>query len=142
MILMIVQTAMDSKTREQRDAEFAQINLEEVAKIWAKPTKTDLARFPKLGETDGKSNATTIVEGHFFVGGCDWFVTEFDGEDTFFGFAILNGDYQMAEWGYISYESLKEIKVGGFAEVDFDKHWDKRQVQDVEKIKLGGGVYK
>ncbi len=110
--------------------------------MWAKPTMQDLKRMPKLGETDGKSNATTIVKGHFFIGSCDWYITEFDGEDTFFGFAILNGDYQMAEWGYISFNELKALRVGEVFEVDFDKHWKKVQVQDVEKIKLGGGVYK
>ena len=38
-----------------------------------------------------------------FTGGCDWYITEFDGDDLFFGFAILNSDYEMAEWGYISF---------------------------------------
>lgn len=109
--------------------------------MWAKPTQADLDRMPKLRETDGKSNATTIVQGHFFIGGCDWYVTEFDGDDTFFGFAILNGDFQMAEWGNISYKELQELKVSGFMEVDYDKHWDRPQVQHVEKIKQGGGVY-
>lgn len=116
-------------------------NTSRVGKMWAKPTKADLASMPKLGETDGKSNATTIVQGHFFVAGCDWFVTEYDPVDRlFFGFAILNGDYQMAEWGYISLTELEELNVS-FMQVDYDKHWDKPQVQHVEKIKLGGGVY-
>ena len=110
--------------------------------MWAKPTKTDLAKMPKLGETDGKSNATTIVQGHFFLASNDWFVTEYDPEERiFFGFAILNGDYQMAEWGYISLDELEGIKMQGMFEVDFDKHWTKTEVQNVEKIKQGGGVY-
>lgn len=109
--------------------------------MWAKPTKQDLAKMPKLGETDGDTNDGTIVQGHFFLGGCDWFITEFDGEDTFFGFAILNGDYQMAEWGYISFSELKELKIQGMFEVDFDKHWTKRPVREVEKIVQANGMY-
>jgi len=114
---------------------------ERKTKMWAKPTQADLNRMPQIGETDGKSNATVVVQGHFFMGGNDWFITEFDGEDRFFGFAILNGDYDMAEWGYISFNELKELKMA-FMEVDFDKFWTRRQVQDVDKIKLGNGVYK
>ncbi len=47
---------------------------------------------------------------HFFIGNCHWYIAEYDGEDIFFGYAILNGDIQNAEWGYISFSELKEIK--------------------------------
>jgi len=110
--------------------------------MWAKPTKQDLAKMPKLGETDKEGNATTIVQGHFFLEGNDWFVTEYDPvEELFYGFAILNSDYQMAEWGCISYQELKDLKMRGMFEVDYDKYWTKTEVQNVEKIKLGNGVY-
>ncbi len=36
----------------------------------------------------------------------------------FFGYAILNGDIQNAEWGYISFSELKEIKVDDWYEVE------------------------
>ena len=114
-----------------------------LVKMWAKPTQKDLDNMPKLYSTDKEGgNATNIVQGHFFVAGCDWYVTEYDPEDRiFFGFAILNGDYQMAEWGLISLKELEDLTIGGIMEVDYDKHWSKPQVKDVEKIKLGGGVY-
>ena len=109
-------------------------------KMWAKPTKADLATMPGLHTTKGDKD--TLVRGHFFLGSCDWFVTEYDPEDKiFFGFAILNADYEMAEWGNISLTELESLKVGGFMEVDYDKHWEKKPVKDVEKIVQGGGVY-
>jgi hypothetical protein len=40
-----------------------------------------------------------LIYLHFFLGGYDWFISEYDGEGFFFGFAILNGDYELAERG-------------------------------------------
>jgi hypothetical protein len=53
------------------------------------------------------------------------------------GFAILNNDYQCAEWGYISLEELKSIKVAGFMEIDceLEEHWHIRPAIEVEKIR-------
>lgn len=55
-----------------------------------------------------------LIYRHFFIGGRAWYVAEFDGDDLFFGYVILNGDYQGAEWGYFSFSELKEIKVNGW----------------------------
>ena len=35
---------------------------------------------------------------HFFIGGCDWYITEHDGDDLFWGYAIL-GDPEMGPSG-------------------------------------------
>jgi len=110
-------------------------------KMWAKPTQKQLDNLPKLGAQDGEHTKDTIVHGHFFVGGCDWYVTEFDGKDTFFGFAILMPGSGMSEWGYVSFNELKSLKVQGFAEVDWDKHWTVRKVSEVDKIVQEGGSW-
>jgi hypothetical protein len=47
---------------------------------------------------------------HYFLGGCDWYITEWDREDTFFGYAILNNDLEMSEWGYISKSEIVSIE--------------------------------
>jgi hypothetical protein len=39
-------------------------------------------------------------------GGTDFYVLEFDGSDTFFGYMILNGDYWNSEYGYQSRSEL------------------------------------
>jgi len=109
--------------------------------MWAKPSQTQLKKVPKLGAQDGPHTKDNIVYLHFFVGGCDWYITEFDGEDIMFGFAILNNDFQMAEWGNVSLNELKEVKIQGVFEVDCDKHWEIRKVSEVEKIVKGGGSW-
>jgi hypothetical protein len=55
---------------------------------------------------------------HFFLSGCDWYAVEFDGEDVFFGFVIINNDHQNSEWGYFSLQELAALKVDGWLEVD------------------------
>lgn len=90
--------------------------------MWNTPTQIQLDRIPRLYETENIPLAEKLVHLHFFIGGCDWYIVEYDGADLFFGYAILNGDIVCAEWGYISFSELKEIKVG-FAEIDCDLHW-------------------
>ena len=85
--------------------------------MWSTPTQKRLDKIPRLNEQAEISAKDQMVHLHFFIGGCDWYITEYNGTDTFFGYAILNNDYQMAEWGYISFNELKNIKVS-FLEVD------------------------
>ena len=68
--------------------------------MWNEPRQEQLASIPALYGTEAIPVKDKIVYQHFFLGGCDWYAMEFDGVDTFFGFAILNQDYEMAEFGY------------------------------------------
>ena len=107
--------------------------------MWSKPTKAELGKVPKLYSQDGEHTSDKLVYLHFFVGACDWYVIEHDPENfIFFGFAIL-GDPQSAEWGYISYNELKEIKTP--FEVDTDKHWEVKKVKDIPKIVAANGSW-
>jgi hypothetical protein len=71
------------------------------------------------------------------LGGSDWFISETNGEDIMFGFCILNNDYEMAEWGYVSLSELRSIKVEGWCEVDceLEDHWKVRPAKEVEQIR-------
>lgn len=102
--------------------------------MWNVPTAEQLATIPKLYETEHLPMKDKIIHFHFFIGGCDWFVVEYDGTDTFFGFAILHGDLQMAEWGYVSLSDLKSIKINGYLEIDCDLYWDPKPAREVELI--------
>ena len=102
--------------------------------MWNVPTAEKLATIPKLYETEHLPMKDKIIQFHFFIGGCDWFVSEFDGIDTFFGFAILHGDLLMAEWGYVSLSDLKSIKINGYLEIDCDLHWRPKPAREVELI--------
>jgi hypothetical protein len=71
---------------------------------------------------------------HFFIGGCDWYIAEYSPEeDLFWGYAILNGDTENAEWGYISFKELRELVVGPGIEVDRDLHWEQKSFEQISK---------
>jgi hypothetical protein len=102
--------------------------------MWAKPTKAFWDKLPKLYDTEKIPLEDKIVHGHFFMANCDWYIVEGDRETgEMFGWCCL-GDPEMAEWGYVSFNELKDLKVRGFLEVDFDRHWTKRKVKDVKEI--------
>ena len=102
--------------------------------MWNKPSKEELSKLPAFYSTEEVPLRDKIIHMHFFIGGCDWYATEYDPEQRlFFGFAILNNDLEMAEWGYFSLSELAELKAS-FVEVDRDLHWNPTQAQNVERI--------
>ncbi len=105
-----------------------------------KPSETELSKLPKLYETENVKPKDKPIFLHFFIGGCDWFISEYDQENKlFFGFGILNNDYENAEWGYISFEELKGLKIG-FVEVDRDLRWNTKKASEVAEIVKAGGI--
>ena len=114
--------------------------------MWNEPTEERLCSIPRLYETETIPIKDKIIHLHFFIGSCDWFVAEYDGEDLFFAFCILNGDLINSEWGYVSLNELKEIRVGGWLEVDFDLYWEPKSAIEIENIRrahkwVKGGCY-
>jgi hypothetical protein len=112
--------------------------------MWNIPTEERLAKIPKLYETEYVPLKDKLIYLHFFIGGCDWYIAEFDGVDIFLGFAILNNDLQNAEWGYVSFRELKEIKIQGWLEVDceLEEIWQIRNASEIEKIRIAHGWLK
>ena len=109
--------------------------------MWNVPSKERLGKIPKLYETEHIPVEKKMIHLHFFIGGCDWYIAEYDGEDLFWGFAILNSDLQNAEWGYISFTELKEIKISGWLEIDCetDEAWRVKPASEVEAIRRAQG---
>ena len=112
--------------------------------MWSEPTKERLSKIPKLYETEKVPLKDKLIYLHFFIGGCDWYIAEFDGKDMFWGFAILNSDYQMAEWGYVSFRELKSIKVDGWLEIDceIEECWQVKRAIEIDKIRIAQGWLK
>ena len=107
--------------------------------MWNKPTEKQLSKMPAFYSTESISLKEKVIHMHFFIGGCDWYATEYSSEEqTFFGFAILNNDYEMAEWGYFSLKELSEIKVE-FLEIDRDLHFTPAKAEDIENIRKAQG---
>ena len=117
--------------------------------MWNEPTQNQLSKLPRLYETEEIPLQEKMIHMHFFLAGCDWYIAEYDKEENlFWGYAILNGDTEMAEWGYISYQELKELKVRaiikgipgaecrGFFEVDRDVHWKPTRASEIPKIRI------
>ena len=109
--------------------------------MWNEPTEERLARIPKLYETEDTPLKNKLIHLHFFIGGCDWYVSEYDGTDLFWGFACLNGDLQNAEWGYVSFKELRDIKIDGWLEIDCETEdaWRVRPASEIELICRGNG---
>lgn len=103
--------------------------------MWNEPTQNQLSQLPKLYETEETPLKDKRILMHFFLHGCDWYAAEFDGQDLFFGYVILNGDRDMAEWGYFSFNELKQLKDRLGLEVDRDLHWQPRRASEVKEVK-------
>jgi len=58
-----------------------------------------------------------------------WYVLEFDGKDTFFGY--VDGDY--AELGYFSLSELESIKGPLGLKVERDLYWEPKPLSEVKK---------
>ena len=94
--------------------------------MWNIPSSEQLALLPRLYETEHISLEEKIIHMHFFLAGCDWYIAEYDGDDLFWGYVILNNDYRFAEWGLALRRWCKRVRL--IASVwDCAKRWHKRQ---------------
>ena len=78
---------------------------------------------------DGKSyNVETKLHDkgfiHYFIGSSDWYVSEVDEDNMGFGFAIVNGDTQNAEYGYIDLNEVTTLTLNGFIQTELDIYND------------------
>ena len=107
--------------------------------MWNKPSDTELAKIPKFYSSEEVPLKEKMIHMHFFIGGCDWYAAEYSAEEKcFFGFAILNNDLEMAEWGYFSLDELSSLKVS-FVEVDRDLHFTPCKAVEIENIRKAQG---
>lgn len=66
------------------------------------------AKMPRLDETDGVSFEDKEIWLHFFVIETDshWMAAETDGDGSYYGYVVLDGDYEKAGWGIFSLAHL------------------------------------
>lgn len=107
--------------------------------MWNEPSRQTLNSLPKLYATEEIPLKEKLIQLHFYIGNTDFFIIEYDGKETFWGFAILNNDYQMAEFGYIDFQELRSIRTNGWHEIECDLHWKIRPANQVEKICVSRG---
>jgi len=109
--------------------------------MWHIPSKQRLASIPRLYETEEIDLPQKLVHLHFFLAGSDWYAVEFDGTELFWGFVILNGDLDNAEWGYFSFKELQSLRVAGFLRVDceIEGGWVVRPAGKINSIRQAQG---
>jgi hypothetical protein len=86
-------------------------------------TKEIRKMLPPLYTNESKSPEETKVVVKFFnpYGSGTWYITEFDGEDTFFGLCCIHE----AELGYVSLKELESLKIGKFGfPLERDLYWN------------------
>lgn len=91
-----------------------------------------ISRVPALYATENVDLDDKIIHLHYFYGGSDWYIAEAslqDGQLMAFGYAIINGDMQNAEWGYISIDEIKSTN-----KVELDFHWTPVKFKDIPGI--------
>ena len=111
-----------------------------MAKLTRPPAET-----PPLYAQDGAGYEATVF-AHYFVGGCDWWITEYDpSEDRAFGFVNL-GDPQNAELGYIDLAELESVRapvnvngtrINNALPVEFDRYWSRVTLAEATKAVRG-----
>ena len=88
--------------------------------------------------TEGVPIRERIVAAHYFIGGCDWWVVEYDPDEALaFGYACL-ADPQCAEWGYVSLVELEGVLARGVFPVERDLLWTPKPAKD---CKLPGSAF-
>ncbi len=80
------------------------------------PSEERLDKIPHLYGTYHVQFADKFIYLHFFLNDSDWFVAEYDGEDTFYGFENLHNQ-EDAGWRNFSFSELKALNING-VEVD------------------------
>jgi hypothetical protein len=131
------QQQLDYLTRLYRSEE------KEAAIEYATQIASIIEAMPKTYETDDVKSNDKIVHLHYFLGDSNWYIVEKDKgqgrkeeketglqygkQYEAYGYAILNGDYEMAEWGYVSIQELIENNV----ELDF--HWSPKSFSEVKR---------
>ena len=114
-------SAMNAASRGEEGAFFQEKRAE---------MKNIFATMPRTYDTDGQGGKA-VAYLHYFKGGSDWYITELDRAPEqlqAFGYAILNGDKEMAELGYIS---IKELIANG---VELDLYYTPQTLNEIRGV--------
>jgi len=89
-------------------------------------------RIPPLRGQESQGNEAMVYAKFFTpMGPFTWYVTEFDGDDTFFGLV----DCVEREWGYFSLQELSELRhtlgQAWIPAVERDKFWRPKRACDL-----------
>jgi hypothetical protein len=85
-------------------------------------------KLPKLYSQEENKNPMVYLKLFSPYSQHTWYITEYDGEDTFFGYTV--GDSK--EWGYISFNELASANNNGLPLVERDKYFKPKKFKSIE----------
>jgi hypothetical protein len=105
-----------------------------------KPSKEQMCKIPGLYTTQDFELQDKLIYLHFYLLDSHWWVCESDRIDTFYGFVVLNGSIQNAEWRYFTLWKLQQYNVKGFeVSCDSDYLWQVKRASQIPLIAKAHG---
>ena len=93
-------------------------------------TKEIINEFKKVGSQEQVEDPIVIARFFNPTGIGTWYATEFDeGEQMFFGYVSLFGDYN-DEWGYFSLAELQDFKGRFGLGIERDLHFEPKKISE------------
>lgn len=92
-------------------------------------TKAVLRKVPRLYSTENETDPTVWVKFFSPYSNWTWYVTEFDGNDRFFGY--IQGSYP--ELGYFSLSELQQMNRNGLPLVERDMYFKPQPLSNFKK---------
>jgi hypothetical protein len=83
-------------------------------------TKAIEKKLPALYSTEKSGAAKVVVKFFYPAGSGTWYATEYDGEDTFFGYVTGLGNNEL---GYFSLKELSDFRGKFGIRIERDRHW-------------------
>lgn len=84
---------------------------------------------PKLSTQEGNPDPIAYVKFFHPLNNWTWYVTEFDGEDSFFGLVF---GFE-TEWGYFSLKELESTNVHGLG-IERDVYFTPTPISEIRKL--------
>lgn len=112
----------------ERESKDRFLQVEQLYQDVIKELNALVPTIPALRQTDNMKEHPAIL--HYFRGGTDIFICEYDGQDDMFGFGILNNDSVSSEWGYFYLEEIRRVSL-----MNIDYYWEPQTIE-IARYKL------
>lgn len=99
-VLPLAQYLTTLRFTQGEEGEFFKQKIKDIAKA--------VENAPKIGETDGLTEHPIVLK-YFHPTGTEVLVSEIGKNGEAFGFQCINGDWEMAEWGYFDLNEIRNI---------------------------------
>jgi len=90
-------------------------------------------KLPKLYSQEKVKDPIVHLKLFNPMGAQTWLITEYDGEDTFFGWAELGMGPGCAELGYVSRSEIEEVQLPFGMYIERDAHFEPKPLSEAKK---------